>query len=544
MAEDKIKKLNEDAINGLNTNFEGKKTMLSIEDVRKTFSLPRTLGFEGVSAEDRLAMDGAFDMGYNQIYESLISHGVDLGQYPLTSFIGYGALQQISQNGMIRTCIQTVADDITREWITIIGGDETDPTLISGITNKLNALNIRRLYNRAYDTMGYMGGAFIYIDTGADDPSLPLFLSEKGGEIKQGSNVKFVLIDPVNCSPGKYNASDPLKADYMCEPEFWWILGKRVHASRLIPLRDNLPPTLLRPAYNFLGIPQAQILWDYVMHWNRARVSVAGILEKLNLLVFQTNTEDLLSSSDGVAQLDAKMIALTRYRNNDSIVVCDKNAEDIKNVTLTISGITDVVRQALEFIAAINRTPAVKLLGISPSGFNATGESDIRNYYDHIMSKQELLRDGILKIIRIIEITTIGHIDSSIDFEFNPLGAEDDQADVQTASARVNMLISLLQQNVLSAEEVRQAVKEDKKTKLGFLSDDMPEVNEGAEVAGQDDDLIAEHGFTWMVREPENAQKRAERAERAKRAKRAENAEDIVAGWAVSDAENTNVADA
>ena len=50
-------------------------------------------------------------------------------------------------------------------------------------------------------------------------------------------------------------------------------------------------------------------------------------------------------------------------------------AEDIKNITLTISGVTDIVRQQLEFIAAINRTPLVKLLGISPSGFNATGRA-------------------------------------------------------------------------------------------------------------------------------------------------------------------------
>ena len=163
-----------------------------------------------------------------------------------------------------------------------------------------------------------------------------------------------------------------------------------------------------------------------------------------------------MTSSDGVQQMDAKMLALSRYRNNDSVVVCDRNAEDIKNITLTISGVTDIVRQQLEFIAAINRTPAVKLLGISPSGFNATGESDIRNYYDHVMSKQELLRDGIQKILDIIQLTTTGTIDQSISFEFNALGADDDQADVQTAAARVNMLNSLLQTNVLSAEEVRK----------------------------------------------------------------------------------------
>ena len=467
----------------------------SIEDVKRLFSIPQTMGYAGMHELDsddpelnpQLAADSAMSIGYDQIYQSLIQHGMDLGQYPMTSFVGYGVLQQIAQNGMIRTCIQTVADDITREWITITGGDKTDPSLIDNLTHEFDRLKMRTVFNRAIAMMGYMGGALIYIDTGTDDPSIPLVLNENSDEIKKGTKLKFVVVDPVNCSPGKYNATNPLAEDYLTDPKSWYILGREVHASRLIVLRDNLPPTLLRPAYNFLGIPQAQILWDYVMHWNRARVSVAGILEKLNLLVFQTNSEYLLSSSGGVQQLDAKMLALSRYRDNDSVVVCDKNSEDIKNITLTISGVTDVVRQALEFIAAINRTPAVKLLGISPSGFNATGESDIRNYYDHIMSKQELLHDGILRALKAVELSTLGQIDSSINFEFNPLGTEDEEGDIQSASARVNMLNSLLQTNVLSAEEVRQAVKADQKTNLGFISDDVPQPNEGADIAEMSD---------------------------------------------------------
>ena len=506
----------EDLLAALKQPPQPKQALInSIEDVKRLFSIPQTMGYAGMHELDsddpeinpQLAADSAMSVGYDQIYQSLVQHGMDMGQYPMTSFVGYGVLQQIAQNGMIRTCIQTVADDITREWITITGGDKTDPNLIDDLSQQFDKLKMRTVFNKAVAMMGYMGGAFIYIDTGTDDPSVPLVLSDKSDEIKQGTKLKFVVVDPVNCSPGRYNANNPLKDDYLTDPQFWYILGREVHSSRLIVLRDNLPPTLLRPAYNFLGIPQAQILWDYVMHWNRARVSVAGILEKLNLLVFQTNTEYLLSSSNGVGQLDAKMLALSRYRDNDSVVVCDKNSEDIKNITLTISGVTDVVRQALEFIAAINRTPAVKLLGISPSGFNATGESDIRNYYDHIMSKQELLHDGILRALKAVELSVLGKIDHSINFEFNPLGTEDEEGDIQAASARVNMLNSLLQTNVLSTEEVRQAVKADQKANLGFISDDVPQPNEGADLAemqglNQENPAGADDGgaASWMTR--------------------------------------------
>ena len=76
------------------------------------------------------------------------------------------------------------------------------------------------------------------------------------------------------------------------------------------------------------------------------------------------------------------------------------------------------MRQSLEILAALNRTPAVKLLGISPSGFNATGESDIRNYYDYITSQQEkVLRNGIRTVLNCLQLHLHGKIDSSVTFD-------------------------------------------------------------------------------------------------------------------------------
>ena len=102
------------------------KAFDSLAKVKRAFALPVSMG---APKDEREALDMAFDSagGYSTIYESLQQHAGDMGQYPITSFIGYGALQQIAQNGMIRACIQTVADDITREWITVKGGDDTDP---------------------------------------------------------------------------------------------------------------------------------------------------------------------------------------------------------------------------------------------------------------------------------------------------------------------------------------------------------------------------------------------------------------------------------
>ena len=488
----------------------------SLGKVREAFRLPVTMG---APKEEREALDMAFDAagGYSTIFESLQQHAYDMGQFPVTSFIGYGALQQIAQNGMIRACVQTVADDITREWIEVKGGDDTPQEDVRRLEDLLESkYHLKELFHSVAATVGYMGGAFIFIDTGAEgeDLSLPLRISSLSAEMSEGMALRFTLVDPVNVTPGDYNASNPLRPDYM-QPKWWWVLGQKVHTSRMIPVFDNPPPLLLRPSYNFLGIPQAQILWDYVLHWNECRIYTANLLKKVSLLVFKTDVTGALSTAGGVQAIDTKMQMLGRYRDNDSVAVCDKTDEDIANVQTSIAGCTDIVRQSLEMIAAINRTPAVKLLGISPSGFNATGESDLKNYYDHIRTKQETLRPAVEQCLKAIEIAETGKIDPSITFDFRLLGTDNDSAKAMNAQTRINTLGAALDRQVISPEEMRQAVKADPDMGLDFISDEMPDMGDPQQMQTDEPDAS---GLADMMASQAEEQAKAEADAKAKAA--------------------------
>ena len=488
----------------------------SLGKVREAFRLPVTMG---APKEEREALDMAFDAagGYSTIFESLQQHAYDMGQFPVTSFIGYGALQQIAQNGMIRACVQTVADDITREWIEVKGGDGTPQEDVCRLEDLLESkYHLKELFHSVAATVGYMGGAFIFIDTGAEgeDLSLPLRISSLSAEMSEGMALRFTLVDPVNVTPGDYNASNPLRPDYM-QPKWWWVLGQKVHTSRMIPVFDNPPPLLLRPSYNFLGIPQAQILWDYVLHWNECRIYTANLLKKVSLLVFKTDVTGALSTAGGVQAIDTKMQMLGRYRDNDSVAVCDKTDEDIANVQTSIAGCTDIVRQSLEMIAAINRTPAVKLLGISPSGFNATGESDLKNYYDHIRTKQETLRPAVEQCLKAIEIAETGKIDPSITFDFRLLGTDNDSAKAMNAQTRINTLGAALDRQVISPEEMRQAVKADPDMGLDFISDEMPDMGDPQQMQTDEPDAS---GLADMMASQAEEQAKAEADAKAKAA--------------------------
>lgn len=440
---------------------------LPLDRVRALYGPARTLG---ASEATRLAMDE--QLAADGVY-TLLQHTLHLGQAAAPQFMGYAALQNISQNGLIRACVETVADDMTRAWIRLKGG------AAAGASDRLKRLEaaarrhgLQKRFHEAAELVGYEGGAFIFIDTGASGEALrqPLHLGRCGSEIRAGLPLRFTVVDPVNVFPGDYNSLSPLQPDYF-RPRWWRVLGERVHASRLIRLVADEVPLLLRPAYNFLGIAQAQILWDYVLHFQECRAAEARLLTKFSLTVLKTEMTDILTAGAGTADLDARIRFMLRTMNNDGVWVVDKEMEDVVKLETPLSGVTEIVRQALEFLAALNRTPAVKLLGISPSGFNATGESDIRNYYDHIAGRQEkVLREGLFRALDCLQAHEFGEIDPDLSFDFVPLGEEDRTAPTARQKAKADTVAVYLDRRVVSVEEARKALADDPES--GFAAID------------------------------------------------------------------------
>ena len=444
------------------------------DDIRMMYGPAKTLG---APEEVQLAMDARLaDSG---VY-SLLQHSLELGIGIAPQFMGYGVLQNLAQNGLIRACVETVSDDMTRAWIEFKReGEGGDDALLTDLAQACKRLGLQRLFHEATELVGYEGGAFLFIDTGAIGQELerPLNISPYSAELKPGGLLRFVVIDPVNVFPGDYNSLSPLEPDYF-RPRWWWVLGQRVHASRLIRLVANECPVLLRPAYNFLGIPQAQILWDYVLHFQECRAAESRLLTKFSLTVFKTKMEDILYSAGGTAQIDTRIRYMIQTMTNDGVLAVDKESEDVVKLETPLSGVTDIVRQSLEILAALNRTPAVKLLGISPSGFNATGESDIRNYYDHITSQQEkVLRDGIKKALDCIQLHLRGTIDPSVTFDFAPLGGEDRAALATLQKTKADTIAVYIDRDVISQEEARQSLASDPDS--GFSDIDPAEVPQG-----------------------------------------------------------------
>jgi hypothetical protein len=73
------------------------------------------------------------------------------------------------------------------------------------------------------------------------------------------------------------------------------------------------------------------------------------------------------------------------------IKLLDADAEQYKKEASSVAGLPDLMDRFGIALAGVTGIPATKLLGQAPAGMNATGESDIRNWYDDLSADQEAI---------------------------------------------------------------------------------------------------------------------------------------------------------
>lgn len=437
-------------------------------DETPTYEPYKSLGYGNTKAraiqDSALQTAGIYDMMRNGAYEG----------YP--TFMGYMTLAQLSQDGVIKAGVQLRADEMTRRWVEFQYMGEGGDDLIEGIESEITRLHVDKVVRDACQMCGFYGGCLVYIDTGdITDEDLRLPLGHDSDTFKPDSIKGLKIIEPFYIAPGRYSCFNPIDKDYFV-PQTWLINGREVHASRFLYFAEDKPPTVLLPSYNFFGVPLAQTVIDSVIGFEESSKSAARMLSKYACTVFKTDMNEVLSGGTG-SEIQKRIAYFAQYRDNDGVMTIDKEAEDIELSSHALGGVTDIVRQQMEIVAAMFGEPAVKLWGISPNGFNATGESDMRSHYDHINAVQErIIRDPLTYLIELLQLNKFGQVDDSLTFEFVPLSDEDEKLQAEVQKIKVDSMSQLFDRGIISGEEARHVLATDPESGFDDIDEDsVPE---------------------------------------------------------------------
>lgn len=455
----------------------------TLEDIKTMYGAPATLGDPDKTAK------GANDTALAQCH-SLLHHAITImGANAYPQFLGYGYLTGLAQNGLIRAGCEMIADEMIEKGITLTTKGNNDPDSdkqekIDRLNELITEISLLPTLRKAISISKYFGGALVYMDfdginSSEADLITPLPLMPDTFENLRLRRLK--VVEPFNVSPGQYNASNPLNEFYF-KPWYWFIQGKPVHESRLLPpVQENELPTILRPAYNFFGIPLAQVVLDAVAHFTECREAEARLLTKYSLTIYKTNLNEQIFSGGDWTEIDRRVNEFKQYRSNDGVMLIDKNSEDIDIKSTSLAGVKDIVSQAMEVVAAYFNEPVTKMWGLTPSGFN-TGESDLNNHYDHIASQQEKqMRDQIEYILRVLQLQEWGEVDEEITFTFNPLSEEKEESIAGVNKTKAETAQILIANGVVSPAESREVLKSDPKSGYNNLNEESEQQEELSE---------------------------------------------------------------
>lgn len=425
-----------------------------------------------------------------------------------TGFIGYPRLAELAQISEYRSVSETTANEMTRQWIEIKSvGEEDNSEAIKQIEECYERLNVRDVFRKAIETDGLFGRGQILVQIKDHDGKLanPLLLTEK--TIAKGSLKALVNIEPMWTTPAPYNAIDPTLPDFY-KPKAWYVMAQEIHASRLFTLISRPVPDMLKPAYNFGGVSMTQLMMPYVERWLRTVDSVSDLLHSFSLSGIKTDMSAILSGSDdGDTNIMLRAELYNRLRDNRGLMLLSKDEEEFFQFNTPLSGLDALLAQSQEQMAAPSHTPLVKLLGITPSGLNASTEGEITVYYDHIRAMQEnLLRDPLDKLLKLVQLHLFGKVNDNITFDFVPLQQMSETELSTIRKSDTDRDVAYIQAGVVSAEEVRgRLASEPDSGYNGIDVEDVPEMPDDGFSDGLNDGE-GEEGGDPAAPKPEPAQ--------------------------------------
>jgi phage-related protein (TIGR01555 family) len=312
-------------------------------------------------------------------------------------------------------------------------------------------------------------------------------------------------------------------SDKFSEPATYWLtratMGApsrqiEIHESRLIVFGGVPTPAQAR-AENLGGDDSVLVAgFDALRIAGANWQSVSSMMSDLSVAVYKL--QDYIDSlaGEGAAVIAKRFAEMDAQRSINRCIALDKDGEEFEFAErAAFSGLEGVIQQGWLRVAAAFRMPVTKLLGQSPAGLNATGESDQTIWYDSAnVERTDVFDPALSKLCKAI--------DPSADWEaeWPSLWQETDAEKEERLAKRAATDKTYVDAGVLLPEEVAVA-RFGKGSELGVEvdMDIREEMLENAHEKALDppEPVVAPPGSEGEPQPPEPGQDPSERAEGA-----------------------------
>lgn len=391
---------------------------------------------------------------------------IEATEYPLTRMTdNYALLNSLYRdNWVVQNVVEIIPSDMLREWFTITGTIKPDKLALVERVFRNTQLRTR-LHNGLCWGRLYGGAAGLILVKGQDDLSEPLDLSM----VMPGSYQGLYILDRWSgISPDMELVDDPADVDFNL-PKWYNITNARgetvarVHHSRIIRFTGRELPFLEQVAEMYWGESEIEALYDDIRKHDNVSHNIANLTFRANMDTMTVqNLEQLLSVGSTAQQKRFwdTMQAQSVIKSNFGVQLINRD-DKLENHQYTFTGLKDVYDSMCLDLSGASRIPVTKLFGRSPAGMNATGESDLKNYYDYVDSLRESkLRPILERLLPVILMSTCGGVPEDMEVQFPPLWTPTAKEVSEIAKAKAETIVDVFQAGLIDkATSMRELKK-------------------------------------------------------------------------------------
>ena len=244
-----------------------------------------------------------------------------------------------------------------------------------------------------------------------------------------------------------------------------------LHHSRVLRFVGRELPRQETVREQYWGASEMEHIQDELLRRSAASANIAQLIFQANITTLKmSDFGDLLGfgTEEQRVNLEHAMGLENRFRTSFGIQLLSRD-DALENHAYSFAGLSEIYEQFMMDMAGAAEIPATRLFGRSPQGMNATGESDLRNYYDMIASLQERqLRPALEKLLPVMAVSCWGYIPEDLEFVFEPASTASPLERAELAEKLTSPVIAAFSAGLLTREEALEELR-DRGSELGLF---------------------------------------------------------------------------
>lgn len=311
-------------------------------------------------------------------------------------------------DGNARRVISCVAEDMVNKGFTIVG-DSANIVLA-----EVQRLNAKGIFYDAMCQSRQFGGSAILI--GLND-GLTLETPVSVNSIK---GINFLRVIPRKSLMPDTNTvdRDPNSPDYG-KPIIFEVndgispTPYKIHKSRLFlfPWLEASPiKSLAQTGGSYIdamwGTPVLHYIYKQIGNLSIFHDSLANLMQEACIGKYKISGLSQLFANGEEKKIMKRLDIINESKSViNSVIIDADNAEDYERDTLSFSGMNGVADTMMVMLSAVSGIPVTRLFGRSPSGLDASGESDLKIYYDMVSAYRDImLTSAVQRLVFYIDI--------------------------------------------------------------------------------------------------------------------------------------------